>query len=101
MVRRTLVAGASVSAVARQHEIAPSQLYTWRKQALAGAMAGFVPVEVTSPSLPPPILALSSEAPRGGMMEVGLPNGCCVRVGPDVDGPALTRVLAAAVGVRP
>jgi len=48
ILKETTVPGAIVSAVARRHNIGAGQLYTWRKQLLRGAMAGFVPVELAS-----------------------------------------------------
>src|SRR3546814_15559721 len=39
--------GAIMAVVARRYGIGTGQLYTWRKQLLRGAMAGFVPVELT------------------------------------------------------
>ena len=100
IVRQTLAPNTSVSDVARRYEIAPSQLFGWRKQALAGARDGFLPVEVT-PSVGPAasISASPFSPPRGGLIELDLPNGYRVRVGSDVDGPALQRVLAAVAGV--
>jgi transposase len=50
ILKETTVSGAIVSAVARRHNIGTGQLYTWRKQLLRGAMAGFVPVELASSS---------------------------------------------------
>ena len=52
IVRETLAPGASVGVVARRHGLSTELLYTWRKRALAGAMAGFVPVEVESDHRP-------------------------------------------------
>jgi transposase len=46
IVRETLEPGVIVQAVADRHGVSTGQLYTWRKQMLATAMAGFVPVEV-------------------------------------------------------
>ncbi len=104
IVRQTLAPGSSVSIVARQHDVAPSQLFAWRKQALAGAMAGFIPVEVTAAapmieSSAPPSSSLMSGAMSNGTIEVDMPNGCRVRVGSDVDGAALARVLTAIAGM--
>jgi transposase len=45
IVRETLEPGVIVQAVADRHGVSTGQLYTWRKQMLATAMAGFVPVE--------------------------------------------------------
>jgi Transposase and inactivated derivatives len=43
ILKETTAPGAIVSAVARRHSVGTGQLYTWRKQLLRGAMAGFVP----------------------------------------------------------
>lgn len=115
IVQETLEPGASVGAVARRHGLAAGLLYTWRKRALAGALAGFVPVEVggdSRPVLSSPVLPVA-EAPapgddparprvndRGGSIEVELPNGWRVRVGGDVDTGALRRVFSAIGAAR-
>jgi transposase len=49
ILKETTQPGVIVSAVARRHGIGTGQLYTWRKQLLRGAMAGFVPVELVQP----------------------------------------------------
>src|SRR5919112_3930403 len=38
MVEETLEPGATVSEVARRHEVAPNQLFTWRRLAAQGAL---------------------------------------------------------------
>ena len=55
MIEETLIPGAVVSEVARQHELAPQQLFTWRRQARQPARADaateapqFVPAVVES-----------------------------------------------------
>lgn len=110
IVRETLAAGSTAQAVADRHGIGTGLIYTWRKQMLRAAMAGFAAVEIkpdvpaalpgpvqetvaTSPSsLSPPVGA--SRAMSGGI-EVELPSGVRLRFGSDVDGPALQRILAA------
>jgi transposase len=52
ILKETTQPGAIIAVVARRHGIGTGQLYTWRKQLLRGAMAGFVPVELVS-SEPP------------------------------------------------
>jgi transposase-like protein len=42
ILKETTQPGVIVAAVARRHGIGTGQLYTWRKQLLRGAMAGFV-----------------------------------------------------------
>ena len=51
MVRETLAAGAIVQVVADRNGVSTGQLYTWRKELLAAAVSGFVPVAV-APEVP-------------------------------------------------
>src|SRR3712207_8136157 len=83
IVRETLEPGAVVQAVADRHGVSTGQLYTWRKQMLATAMAGFVPVEAApdpprleAPDRPVPPAA----AEVAGRMEVGPASGPSLRV---------------------
>ena len=108
ILQETLVPGATVAGVARRHEIGTGQIYTWRRQALAGAVGGFVPIRLeedvaNSPdnSTPAPALPApgSLPSPARGTIEIELANGTRLRVGGDVDGGALRRVLAA-LGAR-
>jgi transposase len=101
LVEETLQAGATVCGVARRHGLAPSLLFTWRRQARQGRLGGgavpaLVPVEITStPALAcGPQLPCSPRAPRAraGIIEIEL-GGCRVRVDRDVDTEALQRVL--------
>ena len=119
IVRETLVSGAVVQAIANRHGIGTGLLYTWRKQMLRAAMTGFAAVEVRPEALPAPEItgevATAPEAAQSqpasssstipaatslvsGLIEVELPSGVRLRVGSDVDGPALRRVLAALAG---
>ena len=101
IVKETLAPGVITSLVARRHGISTGLLYTWRKQALAGAMAGFMPVRIVSEALPVPLAedavsplpsAASASDHRAGLIEIEL-AGCRVRVDRDVDTEALQRVL--------
>lgn len=114
IVRQTLAAGASVSAVARRHGLAPALLYTWRKRALNGAMAGFVPVAVVDEgrSALPGVKAakessgeamacMSASGADGlGAIEIALPNGWRVRIGAEADATMLGRVFSALSALR-
>ena len=118
IVRETLAPGAVAQVVADRHGIGTGLLYTWRKQMLRAAMTGFAAVEIRPEALPalqvsddqaPPMAEPSPEPPRApsdiapmhampdmpGLIELELPTGVRLRVGADVDGPALRRVLAA------
>src|SRR5438552_11967738 len=46
ILQETLAPGATVAGVAKRHEMGTGQIYTWRRQALAGAV-GFMPVTVS------------------------------------------------------
>ena len=101
LVEETLQAGATVCGVARRHGLAPSLLFTWRRQARQGRLGGgavpaLVPVEITSTPAPTcgPQLPCSPPAQRAraGIIEIEL-GGCRVRVDRDVDAEALQRVL--------
>jgi transposase len=105
IVRETLSAGATAQAVADRHGIGTGLIYTWRKQMLRAAMAGFAAVEIKPDAqaalpapvqdAPPPALAIASSSATAGAIEVELPSGVRLRLGSDVDGTALQRVLAA------
>jgi transposase len=109
IVRETLAAGATAQLVADRHGIGTGLIYTWRKQMLRAAMAGFAAVEIKpdvpaalpgpvqdtvapAPSLPP---AVASSSSMFSGIEVELPSGVRLRFGSDVDGAALQRVLIA------
>ena len=100
--------GASFNEAARRHEVSRGLLWNWRRQVRASVlvpepMPMFVPVQVAAdapshdrlaPS--PPCPAPSSKAAPGEAerIEIGLPDGTCIRVGADVGLAALRRVMA-------
>ena len=89
IVAESLDPATTSSAVARRYGLHVSQLFTWRQRLAAPATdeaPGFVPVLLAEDS------AVSAEAV--GRMEIVL-GPAVVRVGADVDGPALRRVLEA------
>jgi transposase len=93
IVRETLEPGVIVQAVADRHGVSTGQLYTWRKQMLATAMSGFVPVEVVSeiPRLETPTPPTTLDTP--GAIEVTLQSGTTIRVTGCVDAAVLRVVL--------
>ncbi|MGK7871531.1 IS66-like element accessory protein TnpA [Falsiroseomonas sp. E2-1-a20] len=102
IVRETLEPGVIVQAVADRHGVSTGQLYTWRKQMLATAMAGFVPVEVVpdAPQLQPPGPAmLPDSCAPSGMIEITLPSGASIRITGCADAATL-RVVLAGMGGR-
>src|SRR6185503_20787410 len=48
IVRESLAPNVVVTEVARRHEVSTGLLYTWRKQALAGLLGGFMPVRIVA-----------------------------------------------------
>jgi transposase len=97
IVRETLEPGAAAKAVADRHGISTGLLFTWRKQMLATAMAGFVPVDVVRevPRLEaPPAAAGPNPEGAPGTVEVALPSGTTVRISGRVDLGVLRAVLA-------
>jgi transposase len=108
IVRESLQPGMAVQAVADRYGIGNGLLYTWRKQILATAMAGFAPVQVAGPAaalaLPAPPPAESGRASprpldgeaaaRAGRLEIELAGGARVRVAGAVDLNLLRELLA-------
>ena len=66
IVRETLAPGAVAQVVADRHGIGTGLLYTWRKQMLRAAMAGFAAVEIRPAALPAPQVAGDQTAPAPG-----------------------------------
>ena len=87
IVEESFWPGASVSEVARRHEVHPNQLHGWRKDSRLGSLpivasppGSFVPVElagVGQPALPPPAIVAETTPPL--LIEVVLRNGRVVR----------------------
>jgi transposase len=83
-------------AVADRHGIGTGLLFTWRREMLATAMSGLVPVEVV-PDLPrveAAAAASGATAETPGVIEVAFPSGATVRVSGQVDAAVLRGVLA-------
>jgi transposase len=96
IVRETLAPGAVARAVAERHGIGTGLLFTWRREMLATAMSGFVPVEVVPevPRIEAPAPAEEAATEPPGVIEVTLPSGATVRVCGRVDASVLRGVLA-------
>jgi transposase len=105
LVAETLAPGASVSLIARRHDVNANLLFTWRQQARRGTLNGrplvaavdeslpLIPITVTSDAADRPPPAAGDD--RRGIIEIALPSGERLRVDAWVDEPALRRVLAA------
>ena len=96
VVRESLQPGAVVQAVADRNGVSTAQLYTWRKEMLAAAVSGFVPVAVVPevPRVEGPAPAQEGATEAAGLVEIGLPSGVTVRASGRVDMAVLRGVLA-------
>jgi transposase len=97
IVAESLDPATTSSAVARRYGLHASQLFVWRQQLQRSASAAQT---LGGPGFVPVLLAEGSAAPAeaAGRMEIAL-GSVVVRVGADVDGPALRRVLEALRGL--
>nr|WP_245436054.1 transposase [Mesorhizobium tamadayense] len=98
MVDLASAAGSSVTEVAEAFGVAPSQLYTWRKQMAGGeldadqAMATFARIDVSDlPEVERPVADCPDPA---GRIVVAFLNGARLRIDGTVDPTALRIVLA-------
>jgi transposase len=96
IVRETLAPGAVAKVVAERHGIGTGLLFTWRREMLATAMSGLVPVDVVPemPRLEAAVSAPATATETPGVIEVSFPGGATVRVSGGVDMAALRGVLA-------
>ena len=95
IVAETLAPGASVSVVARRHDLNANMLFTWRRAVEAVALpvadkVTFVPATIMAA----PATTISPPSPvTVGGMEIVLASGDRIIVGTDVDAAALSRVV--------
>jgi transposase len=98
LVAACLEPGAIASEVARAAGVHASQLFRWRKALCERTSADavhLVPVEVSAAPSPAQLPALASPRERdSGVIEIEV-GDARIRVGADVDGAALGRVLKA------
>jgi transposase len=91
LLASALAPGASVSAVAREAGMHPSQLYGWMRQLRATVGTGFVPARIA------PAAAASGSADPG-TIEIEFATGARMRITGAVDVAALTAAVAALAG---
>jgi transposase len=86
LVAASLEPGASVSAIAREAGIDPSQLYGWRRQLRVPSQVGFAAVRIADAAQ----AALSSP----GAIEIEFGTGARMRITGAVDAATLTAAIA-------
>lgn len=87
----------SVRAAIERHEVGSGAIYTWRRQAMSGALTGitrsavpsFAEVQISEPTAMLPAPA----GPGSGQIGIELPSGVRLTVDASVDAAALSRVL--------
>jgi transposase len=91
IVAASLEAGASVSALAREAGIHPSQLYGWRRQLCArrGAPVDFAAVRIAAEP------ASRAVAAACGVIEIEFAGGARMRISGPVDAATLSAAIAA------
>lgn len=89
--------GASVSVVARRHDVNANMVFTWRRELGAGVSGAadamtttFVPAVIGTA---PVVAATAARSSLASRMEIALGGGIRVIVGADVDAAALARVI--------
>jgi transposase len=88
LVMASLEPGSSVSAIAREAGIHPSQLYGWRRQLRARQGIGFAPVRIA-----PEVAA--ADLVGHGAIEIEFASGARMRITGAVDPAMVTVALAA------
>jgi transposase len=106
IVAEVMLAGATVTEVARRHGISRGLLYTWRREArhgsasddAASSLPDLVPVMITDPREPskrPTMASERSGAKPTGTIEIALPGAVHVTVRGRVEERVLQAVLSA------
>jgi transposase len=91
LVAATLEPDASVSAIARNAGIHPSQLYGWRRQLRTQPQIGFAPVRIASGPAP--------DGPAGvGAIEVEFASGARMRISGAADPATVSAIIKARSG---
>ena len=100
ILAESLEPGAKVAEVARRNDVAPSVLFSWRRQVRSSEAASpaMIPVVIGEPRVVSDQAAIPRRRGRGpakdrGLIEIDLGGGRRVRVDSGVDAKALGRVL--------
>ena len=108
ILRDAFGSGGSVRDAMERHEVTSGQLYTWRRNAMAGLLidrpskvlaepsASFAEVSITDPMAYPPPASLSPPLERAfpSKIAIELPSAIKLSVDTSVDAEALRRVLS-------
>ena len=105
LVAETLEPGASVSIVARRHDINANQLFKWRHElgSATGGEPSLVPVAVMPEAVTGPVIEsgpVMRTAPVPARIEIALTGGIRVRIEGAVDPAAVTAAVAAVMKAR-
>jgi transposase len=107
IVEESLQPGASVTVVARRHDVHPNRLHGWRRQARAGALGArpsrsgsgdsalFAAVTVAEPALAAPAAAAAL-----GVIEIEFASGARLRITGAVAPATASAVVAAVASAR-
>ena len=93
----------SVRTAVERHEVGSGAIYTWRRQAMSGALSGvparpqatFAEVRFSEPPvmLPAPPVEAPADVRTAGQIGIELPSGVRLTVDGAVDAEALSRVM--------
>jgi transposase len=110
IVEESFAAGASVTEVARRHDVHPNLLHGWRRQVRAGAVDGAVEpaagrgvkAQFAAIAVVPetPALAAPAHPAAAGVIEVELASGARLRITGAVEPATVSAVIAAVAGRR-
>jgi transposase len=105
LVAETLEPGASVSIVARRHDLNANQLFKWRHELApaTGSEARLVPVSIVPEVAAGPTIEagpITRTAPVPARIEIALSGGIRVRIEGAVDPAAVTAAVAAVMKAR-
>jgi transposase len=108
IIEESLQPGASVTAVARRHDVHPNLLHGWRRQARTGALdarssrsgcgdpAAFAAVTLAAE----PALAAPAAAAAPGVIEIEFASGARLRITGAVEAATASAVVAAVASAR-
>jgi transposase len=102
VVEESMLSGASVSIVARRHDLSTNQVFAWRKQYQEGSLrSSRHPLKGAVAGEPSGFVAVGSYQPasRTHKAEIELPNRIKLSIPTDIGEACLRRILAIVVGL--